>query len=164
MDDMCDRCEKIDARLNSIATQLNSIQERILHKSEFSGWQDKLDALVAEIQDLAMIKRLSFENGRRLGELYDKARYLMAMAQDLALSQDILALQEQLKSIISGEAWDLYMAIEAVSNARLNCQAECWGAARHFPGQSSVPADRLYRNMEIDAVFSNGMETRGRKL
>ena len=123
MGGMCDRCAEVNTMIESIAKQLNDLEDRILHKPGFLSCRDKLDALVNEIQDLKMSKHLAFESARRLAELHDKARYLLAMAQDLALSQDILALQEQLKSIISDEAWGLYMAIEAVSNARLNARS-----------------------------------------
>lgn len=94
------------------------VQQDLLHQRKFDGVADALQEIALEASELREGMAISFEHSERLSRVERKVRFLLRKAHTLRNSSQIVTLQERLRTMISCEAWEVYLDIEGLANRK----------------------------------------------
>lgn len=114
---MCHECEEVARELSSIQEALDLFQDSILHSESPHVSAGELDDIMARLDDLTAVKKLRFEDMRLILRLRGKSYYLKGYLDQMAFSRQLRDLQGRLRSMVSKEAWNVYLQIEELINA-----------------------------------------------
>lgn len=114
---MCHECEEVARELSRIQEALDLFQDSILHSESPHVSAGELDDIMARLDDLTAVKKLRFEDMRLILRLRGKSYYLKGYLDQMAFSRQLRDLQGRLRSMVSKEAWNVYLQIEELINA-----------------------------------------------
>lgn len=116
---MCRICGEMAKRLGEIREMLDSAQDRILHEPPASQLAEELLGIASQLDELEAFRLASFEHAAMIARLREKTAYLMGCLSRLAFEARLSALQDRLRSMVTGDAWEVYLEIEELVNMRM---------------------------------------------
>lgn len=101
---------------SSLAERLEQLQEAIL-KGEEPG--KLLEQALTEAEETQYFEGLTFERAEALARMRRKANYLRELLHRRQYKRTVTRLQNELRELVSPEAWAVYLKIEEEVNLEL---------------------------------------------